>query len=115
VLIEGESGIGKTTLARTALASLPSSSCQVFRGARDELGQEPPLSPFVDALGVSPSANGKRTTIAGLLRGEVATDRSADVPAMAAERLIALTIDETTARGLATAICPGACSTTTRA
>ena len=99
VLIEGEPGIGKTTLVRTALASIPSGSCQLFWGAGDELGQELPLSPFLDALGVRrPSANARRTTIAGLLRGEVAADRGADVPAMIAEQLIALTIDETYAR-----------------
>ncbi|MGH3294480.1 MAG: ATP-binding protein, partial [Trebonia sp.] len=99
VLIEGEPGIGKTTLVRTALANLPPVSCQVFWGAGDELGQELPLLPFLDALGVRrPSANTRRTTIAGLLRGEVATDRGADVPAMLAEQLIALTIDETAVR-----------------
>jgi DNA-binding CsgD family transcriptional regulator len=99
VLIEGEPGIGKTTLVRAALASVPSSCCQVFSGVGDELGQELPLSPFLDALGVRrPSASARRTTIAGLLRGEVATDRGADVPAMLAEQLIALTIDETAAR-----------------
>jgi DNA-binding NarL/FixJ family response regulator len=99
VLLEGEPGIGKTTLVRTALAGLPSGSCQVFWGAGDELGQELPLSPFLDALAVrQPSANARRATIAGLLRGEVPTDRGADVPAMLAEQLIALTIDETAAR-----------------
>ncbi|HEX7163138.1 MAG TPA: AAA family ATPase [Trebonia sp.] len=99
ILIEGEPGIGKTTLVRTALASVPSGSCQVFWGAGDELGQELPLLPFLDALQVrQASANARRATIAGLLRGEVATDRGADVPAMLAEQLIALTIDETTAR-----------------
>ncbi len=99
VLIEGEPGIGKTTLVRTAISGLPSGSRQLFWGAGDELGQELPLSPFLDALGVRrPSANARRTTIAGLLRGEVATDRGADVPAMLAEQLIALTIDETAAR-----------------
>src|ERR1700761_2733655 len=99
VLIEGEPGIGKTTLVRTALANLPPGRCQVFRGAGDELGQELPLLPFLDALGVRrPSANVRRATIAGLLRGEVATDRGADVPAMLAEQLLALTIDETAAR-----------------
>jgi DNA-binding CsgD family transcriptional regulator len=99
VLIEGEPGIGKTTLVRTALSSLPTASCQVFWGAGDELGQELPLLPFLDALGVRrSSASVRRTTIAGLLRGEVATDRGADVPAMLAEQLIALTIDETAAR-----------------
>ena len=55
--------------------------------------------PFLDALQVrAPSANARRTTIAGLLRGEVATDRGADVPALLAEQLIALTIDETSAQ-----------------
>jgi DNA-binding CsgD family transcriptional regulator len=99
VLIEGEPGIGKTTLVRTAIAGSPPGSCQVFWGAGDELGQELPLLPFLDALGVRrPSANARRTTIAGLLRGEVATDRGADVPAMLAEQLIALIIDETAAR-----------------
>src|SRR3984885_13672366 len=99
VLIEGEPGIGKTTLVRTALSSLPPGSCQVFWGAGDELGQELPLLPFLDALGVRrPSASVRRTTIAGLLRGEVATDRGADVPAMLAEQLIALIMDETTTR-----------------
>jgi DNA-binding CsgD family transcriptional regulator len=99
MLIEGEPGIGKTTLVRTALNNAPPGSCQVFWGAGDELGQELPLLPFLDALGVRrPSANARRATIAGLLRGEVATDRGADVPAMLAEQLIALTMDETTAR-----------------
>jgi DNA-binding CsgD family transcriptional regulator len=99
VLIEGEPGIGKTTLVRTALAHLPSGSCQVFWGTGDELGQEIPLSPFLDALAVRRrSANARRTTIAGLLRGEVPTDRGTDVPATLAEQLIALTIDETSAR-----------------
>jgi DNA-binding CsgD family transcriptional regulator len=99
VLIEGEPGIGKSTLVRTALASMPSGSCQVFWGVGDALGQELPLLPFLDALRVrGVSANARRTTIAGLLRGEVATDRGADVPAMLAEQLIALTIDETAGR-----------------
>jgi DNA-binding CsgD family transcriptional regulator/tetratricopeptide (TPR) repeat protein len=112
VLIEGEPGIGKTALVRGALAASdhgiqahagahqgPPAGRHVFWGAGDELGQELPLLPFLDALQVrTPSANARRTTIAGLLRGEVATDRGADVPALLAEQLIALTIDETNAR-----------------
>src|SRR6202451_3740635 len=112
VLSEGEPGIGKTALVRAALSAavhgfLPHAGaqngrpggCQAFWGAGDELGQELPLHPFLDALEVrSPSANARRTAIAGLLRGEVATDRGADVPALLAEQLIALTIDETSAQ-----------------
>ncbi len=116
VLIEGEPGIGKTALIRAALASTargPSAGahhgsqwgCQVFWGAGDELGQELPLHPFLDALQVrAASVNARRTTIAGLLRGEVATDRGADVPALLAEQLIALIIDETDARPVALVI-----------
>jgi DNA-binding CsgD family transcriptional regulator len=110
VLIEGEPGIGKTALVRAALASTAHGAsagahhgaqwgCQVFWGAGDELGQELPLHPFLDALQVrAASVNARRTTIAGLLRGEVATDRGADVPALLAEQLIALIIDETDTR-----------------
>ncbi len=106
LLVEGEPGIGKSALIRAAIAdaaqtareSLPG-GFQVFWGAGDELGQELPLLPFLDALGVRrPSANARRQTIAGLLRGEVTTDRGADVPAMLAEQIIALTIDETDTR-----------------
>jgi DNA-binding CsgD family transcriptional regulator len=114
VLIEGEPGIGKTALVRAALSASvcgghshegahygSQGSCQVFRGAGDELGQELPLLPFLDALEVrAASVNARRTTIAGLLRGEVATDRGADVPALLAEQLIALTIDETATRAV---------------
>jgi DNA-binding CsgD family transcriptional regulator len=112
VLIEGEPGIGKTALVRAALSAAalgfhapPGARLgspggrQVFWGAGDELGQELPLLPFLDALQVrAASVNARRTTIAGLLRGEVATDRGADVPALLAEQLIALTIDETATR-----------------
>jgi len=102
VLIEGEPGIGKTALVRAALAATPSGSCQVFWGAGDELGQELPLLPFLEALAVrTPSANARRATIAGFLRGEVAADRGTDLPALLAEQLIALTIDETSARPVA--------------
>jgi DNA-binding CsgD family transcriptional regulator/tetratricopeptide (TPR) repeat protein len=112
VLIEGEPGIGKTALVRAALSAAAlgfhapqgarlgsPGGHQVFWGAGDELGQELPLLPFLDALQVrAASMNARRTTIAGLLRGEVATDRGADVPALLAEQLIALTIDETATR-----------------
>jgi DNA-binding CsgD family transcriptional regulator/tetratricopeptide (TPR) repeat protein len=112
-LIEGEPGIGKTALVRAALANAQvaggqhsqQGGLQTFWGAGDELGQELPLLPFLEGLQVrGASANARRAAIAGLLRGEVATDRGADVPAMLAEQLIALIIDETAARPVALVI-----------
>jgi DNA-binding CsgD family transcriptional regulator len=99
VLIEGEPGIGKSTLVRAALAEAPEGGCQVFWGAGDELGQALPLLPFLDALRVrEPSANPRRNTIVQLLRGEVSTDRGADVPAVLAEQLLALVAEECAVR-----------------
>ena len=73
VLIEGEPGIGKSALVRAAVSDAPEAGCQVFWGAGDELGQELPLLPFLDALRVrEPSANPRREAIVRLLRGEAA-------------------------------------------
>jgi DNA-binding CsgD family transcriptional regulator/tetratricopeptide (TPR) repeat protein len=95
VLIEGEPGIGKSALVRAAVAEAPEAGCQVFWGAGDELGQELPLLPFLDALRVrEPSANPRRDTIVRLLRGEVAADRGTDVPAVLAEQLLALVAEQ---------------------
>src|SRR5712671_8078405 len=95
VLIEGEPGIGKSALVRAAVAAAPDAGCQVFWGAGDELGQALPLLPFLDGLRVrEPSANPRRNTIVRLLRGEVAADRGADVPAVLAEQLLALVAEQ---------------------
>jgi DNA-binding CsgD family transcriptional regulator len=95
VLIEGEPGIGKSTLVRAVVAEAPASGCQVFWGAGDELDQALPLLPFIDGLRVrEPSANPRRTTIVSLLRGEAAADRGADVPAVLAEQLLALVAEQ---------------------
>jgi tetratricopeptide (TPR) repeat protein/transcriptional regulator with XRE-family HTH domain len=99
VLIEGEPGIGKSALVRAASAEASEAGCQVFWGTGDELGQELPLLPFLDGLRVrAPSANPRRNTIVRLLRGEVATDRGADVPAVLAEQLLALVTEECAVR-----------------
>ena len=113
VLIEGEPGIGKTALVRAALVGRRSRVPGARRGRATGHREAARSS---GAPGTSSarscrccrsstrsqvraaSANARRTTIAGLLRGEVATDRGADVPALLAEQLIALTIDETGAR-----------------
>ena len=99
VLIEGEPGIGKSTLVRAAVAEAPEAGCEVFWGAGDELGQALPLLPFLDGLRVrEPSANPRRNTIVGLLRGEVTADRGADVAAVLAEQLLALVAEQCAAR-----------------
>jgi transcriptional regulator with XRE-family HTH domain/tetratricopeptide (TPR) repeat protein len=99
VLIEGEPGIGKSTLVRTALAETADSGCQVFWGAGDELGGALPLLPLLDALRVRElSANRRRRTILSLLRGELTVDRGLDVSTVLAEQLLALVADECAAR-----------------
>src|SRR5258708_1947300 len=100
VLIEGEPGIGKSTLVSALIAEAVAPQVlnmtpQVFRGTGDELGQELPLLPFLDALRVrTPGASARRNAIAALLRGEAATDRGADVTSALAEQLLALVTDE---------------------
>ena len=97
VLIEGEPGIGKSTLMRAAVAEPPAAGCQVFWGTGDELGQALPLLPFLDGLRVrEPSTNPRRNTIVRLLRGEDTADRGTDVPAVLAEQLLALVTEQCT-------------------
>jgi DNA-binding CsgD family transcriptional regulator len=97
VVIEGEPGIGKSTLVRAALAGAARAGCQVFWGAGDELGQALPLVPFLEGLRVrEPSANPRRNTIVRLLRGEISADRGTDVPAALAEQLLALVAEQCT-------------------
>lgn len=99
VLIEGEPGIGKSALAHAVEAAARDAGCQVFRGTGDELGTGLPLLPFLDALRVrEPSANARRMALAGLLRGEIASGRGADVPAALAEQLLALVSEESAVR-----------------
>src|ERR1700760_1026455 len=99
MLIEGEPGIGKSTLVRAVVAEAPAAGCQVFWGSCDELGQALPLVPFLDGLGVrEPSTNPRRTAILRLLRGEDTTDRGTDVPAALAEQLFPLVTEQCTVR-----------------
>jgi predicted ATPase len=103
VLIEGEPGIGKSTLVSALIAEATAPQAlnvapQVFRGTGDELSQELPLDPFLSALRVrTPGASARRNAIAALLRGEAAaTDRGTDVTSALAEQLLALVTDECT-------------------
>ncbi|MGE5136260.1 MAG: helix-turn-helix transcriptional regulator [Gemmatimonadota bacterium] len=95
VLIEGEPGIGKSALVRAALTDAAGLGCQVYWGAGDELGQALPLLPWLDGLRVrEPSANPRRNTILGLLRGEIPADRGTDASAALAEQLLALVAEQ---------------------
>jgi DNA-binding CsgD family transcriptional regulator len=99
VLIEGEPGIGKSSLMRAALAEAADARCLVFWGSGDELGQALPLLPLLEALRVREvPGTPRRRTIVGLLRGELAADRGADVSAALAEQLLALITEECTAQ-----------------
>jgi DNA-binding CsgD family transcriptional regulator len=95
VLVEGEPGIGKSSLVRSAAARAADAGCQVFWGAGDELGQALPLLPLLEALRVrEPSTGLRRNSILWLLRGEVSPDRGLDVSAALAEQLLALVAEE---------------------
>jgi DNA-binding CsgD family transcriptional regulator len=95
VLVEGEPGIGKSSLVRAVAAEAAEAGCQVFWGAGDELGQALPLLPLLEGLRVrEPSADPRRRMIVALLRGELAADRGTDVTATLAEQLLALVTEQ---------------------
>jgi DNA-binding CsgD family transcriptional regulator len=99
VLVEGEPGIGKSTLVRAAVGAAAEAGCQVFWGAGDELAQPLPLQPFLEALRArEPSVNPRRNAIVALLQGETTVDRSLDVPTVLAEQLLALVAEECAVR-----------------
>jgi DNA-binding CsgD family transcriptional regulator len=99
VLIEGEPGIGKSSLMRAALAEAADARCPVFWGSGDELGQALPLLPLLEALRVRELAdNPRRKTIVRLLRGELAAGPGADVSAALAEQLLALIAEQCAAQ-----------------
>jgi DNA-binding CsgD family transcriptional regulator len=51
VLVEGEQGIGKSSVLRTGLAGAQAAGCRVFWGAAEELGQRFPLQLMMECLG----------------------------------------------------------------
>ena len=54
VWIEGEPGIGKSTLLATGLADAEQLGCRVFVLAADELAQRFPLRVVLDGLSITP-------------------------------------------------------------
>lgn len=89
-MIEGEPGIGKSSLARATAAIAEQRGCQVYRAAADELGQALPLQPLLDALRARDSTDEPRlATILRLLQGEVAGS-GADPTIAASEQMLTL-------------------------
>ncbi|MGH3762155.1 helix-turn-helix transcriptional regulator [Actinophytocola sp.] len=89
VLIEGEPGIGKSSLARAAIGFAEQCGYQGFWAEGDELGQALPLQPLLDALRDKEATGEPRlATILRLLRGEVTS--SADPPVAASEQMLTL-------------------------
>ncbi|HEY0640833.1 MAG TPA: AAA family ATPase [Pseudonocardiaceae bacterium] len=94
LLIEGEPGIGKSTLVRAAADQATAEGCQVLWASCDELSQAFSLVPILDALGVRESApDPRRAGVARLLRGDPTEAVGTDVVTAAAERLLSL-VDE---------------------
>ena len=94
VFIEGEPGIGKSSLARAGATEAAEAGCRILWGACDELSQAFPLLPLLDALD-EPDAEIAETgtgqpRIAQVLRAETAPGDLTDVVATAVERLLAL-------------------------
>jgi DNA-binding CsgD family transcriptional regulator/tetratricopeptide (TPR) repeat protein len=97
VLVEGEPGIGKSTLMRLAAKEAQASGCQHFSGSCDELSQAFPLLPLLDALDPrSPVAAEGRAKILETLRSDTAPGNRVDLVTAAVERLLAL-IDQLSA------------------
>jgi DNA-binding CsgD family transcriptional regulator/tetratricopeptide (TPR) repeat protein len=91
--VEGEPGIGKSTLVAEGLAGAAGLGCAVLRGAGDPLRAGFPLGVMLECLGVDGrSAGGERGEIAGLLRGEGAGGLvpAGNAVAAAAERVLVL-------------------------
>jgi tetratricopeptide (TPR) repeat protein len=99
VFIEGEPGIGKSSLVRAGLAEAERLGAQVFLGTGSELDQALTLQPLLEGLRVrEPSSDRRRETIARFLRGEIGTDRDVDGPSLLAEQLLALIAEECAVR-----------------
>ena len=88
-LIEGEPGIGKSSLARSVAGFAEQRGCDVYWAAADELGQALPLRPILDAFpSLDAPGETRLETIRRLLRGEFGN--TLDPAAAASEQLFVL-------------------------
>ncbi|MGB3443293.1 MAG: AAA family ATPase [Actinophytocola sp.] len=88
ILLEGEPGIGKSSLARVAVEAAEERGFGSYWAECDEIGQALPLQPLLDALLAGAMAEPRLDTIQRLLRGEVSS--AADPAMAAAEQMLAL-------------------------
>jgi len=88
VLLEGEPGIGKSSLARAATAEAEQRGLPVYWAECDELGRSLPLQPLLDAFLSKDTVEPRLDTIQRLLRGEL--PGGADPTVAAAEHMLAL-------------------------
>ncbi|HEX2355745.1 MAG TPA: AAA family ATPase [Micromonosporaceae bacterium] len=88
-LIEGEPGIGKTTLLRATAADAAAHGCEVLWASCDELSRVFPLVPLLDAVDSGRRAGRPGFQIAELLRAEATPGQRVDVVGAAVERLLA--------------------------
>lgn len=94
VLIEGEPGIGKTSLVRAAAADARVVGAQVIWAVCDELSQAFPLLPLLEGLGGCPRVpSADRGQIVDLLRADPGVGNPTDVIPAAAEQMLALVDD----------------------
>ncbi|MFI1400650.1 BTAD domain-containing putative transcriptional regulator [Streptomyces sp. NPDC020681] len=102
VWVEGEPGIGKSSLLAAGLSGLLDTDTQIAWAAGDELGQRFPLRAMLECLGVtSSSADVRRAELAATLREETPASVvwGAGDPVLAAiDRLLGL-VDELCADG----------------
>jgi DNA-binding CsgD family transcriptional regulator len=89
-LVEGEPGIGKSSLLRAVALEAQAADCQVFWATCDELSQAFPLLPLLEVLdGQLPG----RPRIADRLRSEATPGNGTDTVNAAVERIVALVED----------------------
>jgi DNA-binding NarL/FixJ family response regulator len=97
--VQGEPGVGKSTLIDATLAGASAAGQAIFRAAGEELMQPFPLRLMADCLGVSTrSRDPVNAGIAGLLRGDLVGFGALDPVMAAAERMLEL-VDRRCARG----------------
>src|SRR6266511_2546893 len=97
--LQGEPGIGKSTLVDLMAQEAQAAGCTLCRGAGEELMQAFPLRLLAECLDVtSSSPDDARAEIARLLRGEIGGSATLDPVLAATERLLGL-VDRICASG----------------